>query len=196
MLLSVLIAESVSSEDFYFHRTDGFAANEVLRIQQVRTQYRLAFDRESLRRAIKEAASDDYRLLHLSCHGNDDEVVLTDGASIDWLDLADELRPYARLDRSLVLSSCSGGYVGVTKALQKAGVVFGYVFGSTSSEGVGFTDSCLAWSVLYSQIIKHGFSRQDLKATLGKINAVVPGDFVYRRWNGLRYLVYPRFARR
>ncbi|MEO8713391.1 MAG: hypothetical protein ABI369_00105, partial [Acetobacteraceae bacterium] len=77
MPLSVLIAESVGAEDFYFHRTDGFAANEVLRIQEVRSRYRIAFDRKSLNRAILEANRDDYRILHISCHGNDEQVGLT-----------------------------------------------------------------------------------------------------------------------
>lgn len=194
--LSVLIAESVGAEDFYFNRTDGFAANEVLRIQQVRSRYRIAFDRKSLNRAILEADRDDYGILHISCHGDDEQIGLTDGTAINWPDLAGDLLPFANSDRALVLSSCSGGYVGVTKAFQKAGVAFQYVFGSTSPAGVGFTDSCLAWSILYSQIVEHGFSRPALRSTLDKINAVVPGDFVYRRWNGSRYLHYPSFAQR
>jgi hypothetical protein len=90
-----------------------------------------------------------------------------------------------------------GGYVGLSKALQKLGVAFQFIFGSTSSAGVGFTHSCLAWSILYNRLVEQGQSRfalPELRTTLDKINSVVPGDFVYRRWNGSVYLRYPRFA--
>jgi hypothetical protein len=100
------------------------------------------------------------------------------------------------MDRALVLSCCSGGYVGVTKAFTKNNIIFGHVFGSTSEGGVGFTDSCLAWSILYSQIYEHGFSAANLRKTLDKINYAVPGDFSYRRWDGQTYLHYPAFAAR
>jgi len=194
--LSVMIAESVGRKDFYIGQTDGYAANEVLRIQQVRAAYRVVLDKPRLIRAIAEACILNMKILHLSCHGDDDGIVLTDGTEIDWLSLGKLLRRYARLDRSLVLSCCSGGYVGVTKAFQKEAVIFGHVFGSTAEEGVGFTDSCLAWSILYNQIYEHGFARSDLRRTMDKINFAVPGEFLYRRWNGSRYLRYPTFGAR
>ncbi len=194
--LSVMIAESVGPKDSYVRRTDGFAANEVLQIQQVRTQYRIVLDLPRLIRAIAQARIGNFQVFHLSCHGNDDGILLSDGTAVNWLKLGKLMRKYANLNRSLVLSCCSGGYVGVTKALQKEDVFFGYVFGSTAKEGVGFTDSCLAWSVLYSQIYEHGFSRVELRKTLDKINVVVPGKFLYRRGNGSQYLRYPVFAER
>jgi len=194
--LSVLIAESVSRDDFYDRRTDGYAANEILRIQQVRSDYRLVLDRRLLVRAVNSAAAQNFTVFHLSCHGDDDGILLADEDFVDWLNLGVLLRGYARMDRALVLSCCSGGYVGVTKAFEKSGVFFGYVFGSTSVSGVGFTDCCLAWSILYSQILEYGLSAANLRKTLDKINYAVPGDFSYRRWDGQTYLHYPAFAAR
>ena len=118
-----------------------------------------------------------------------------------WLDLAGLLRPFGgipnRANRILIVSSCMGGYAGLSKALQKRRVAFRFIFGSTAKGGVGFTHSCLAWSILYNRFVELGSSRfalPELRRTLDKINQVVPGDFVYRRWNGTIYLRYPKFA--
>lgn len=194
--LSVLIAESLDPDDFYDRRLDGYAANEVLRIQNVRSSYRVVLDNPRLRKSIAEAAGSDFTVYHLSCHGDDDGITLADEGFIPWLEFARLMTGYATLDRILVLSCCSGGYVAVTKALAKAGCTFGYVFGSSAEEGVGYTDSCLAWSMLYSRFAESGFSRSKLRQIIDKINFVVPGSFVYRRWDGTKYLRYPTFATR
>jgi hypothetical protein len=203
MEFSVFIAESVQPEDFYDGRTDGFAANEVLKIQQVRTAYKIVVDRKHLVRAMEDAPSGSFQVLHISAHGSDEGIELTDGDFVTWLDLSRLLRPFASVSiqpkKVLVVSSCMGGYVGLSKALQKLEVAFRFIFGSTSSKGVGFTHCCLAWSILYNRLVEQGDARYEigeLRATLDKINQVVPGDFVYRRWNGSVYLRYPGFATR
>jgi hypothetical protein len=201
MDFSVFVDESVEAEDFYEGRTDGFAANEVLKIQQVRTSYKMVFDRDHLTRAIRDARAGNFQVLHISAHGNDGGISLTDGDFVTWLDLAGLLRPFggvpSKASSVLVVSSCLGGYVGLSKALQKRNVAFRFIFGSTASAGVGFTHSCLAWSILYNRFVELGSSRFDLaklRTTLDQINQVVPGAFVYRRWNGSVYLRYPKFA--
>lgn len=130
--ISVVVAESVGPRDFYLRRTDGYAAHEVLRIQQTTADYRVSLDKARLIRAIAEAHLYKFKVFHLSCHGNDDGVVLSDGCFLDWLSLGKLFRRYASEDRVLVLSCCSGGYVGVTKAFKKENIVFGFVFGSTA----------------------------------------------------------------
>lgn len=194
--LSVLIAESLDPDDFYNRRLDGYAANEVLRIQDVRSSYRIVLDKRRLQKSIAEAADGRFMVYHLSCHGNDDGITLADNCFLPWLEFARLMADYATQDRMLVLSCCSGGYVAVTKALVKAGCTFGYVFGSSADTGVGYTDSCLAWSILYSRFVESGFATSELRQTIDKINFVVPGSFVYRRWNGRKYLHYRTFASR
>jgi hypothetical protein len=201
MDFSVFVAESVQSVDFYEGRTDGFAANELLKIQQVRTSYKIVFDKDHLARAIGDARAGDFQVLHISAHGDNRGISLTDGNFVTWLDLAELLTTFGgvpnKAGRILVVSSCMGGYVGLSKALQKRKVAFRFLFGSTARAGVGFTHSCLAWSILYNRLVELGSSRFDLaelRTTLDKINYVVPGDFVYRRWSGSVYLRYPKFA--
>jgi len=198
---SVFVAESVQANDFYEGRTDGFAANEVLKIQQVRTSYKIVLDRNHLARAISDARAGDFQALHISAHGDDRGISLSDGDFVTWLDLAGLLIRFGgipnKAKKILIVSSCMGGYVGLSKALEKRGVAFRFIFGSTANAGVGFTHSCLAWSILYNRFVELGrsrFDRAELRNTLNKINQVVSGDFVYRRWNGSVYLRYPGFA--
>ncbi len=187
MDLLVFVAESVKAEDFYEGRTDGFAANEILKIQQVRTSYKIVFDRNHLVRAIGDALAGDFQALHLSAHGDERGISLTDSDFVTWLEPAELLR---RLGGNPNKARPIGSWL-----FQVAWARF--IFGSTAIGGVGFTHSCLAWSILYNRFVELGssrFDRAELRTTLDKINQVVPGDVVYRRWNGTVYLRYPRFA--
>lgn len=189
--ISVFIAESVSSSDFYAGRTDGHAAKEVVRLHQIRCEYRVVLDRIHLKKAVQEALKDDFGVFHLSCHGDDDGIRLSDGEDLGWSALAAILKPLASEKRLLVMASCSGGYAGLATELRKAQAIFGYVFGSTAEAGVSFTHSCLAWSVLYNRLIEGQFHKKGIKKTIDGINGIVAGDFVYRRWDGTQYLHYP-----
>lgn len=190
MLGSVFIIESLDPEDFYERRLDGHAANEILKILDVATHYRIAFTRPLLKRAVNEAVKCDSEVLHFSSHGNDTGVFMTNGQKLDWNELVELLKPAAGPDKALVMATCGGGDKQLTKALTEADVIFGWVFGSTADE-VAFSDSCLAWSILYNRLVDHGFKKHELKTTLKAINTAIEGDFVYRRWNGKKYLHYP-----
>ena len=187
---SVYILESLKPKDFYERQLDGHAANEVLRVLGTRAEYRIAFTKALVERAIAEASAGKFEVLHFSSHGHSGGIRLTDGTRLSWAEFAEVVRPASGEDKALVMATCGGGDRELTKALVKAGVVFGWVFGSTSDE-VYFVDSCLAWSILYNRLYDHGFEREDLKITLKAINAAIVGDFVYRRWTGKKYLHYP-----
>ena len=187
---SVYIVEALNPKDFYERRLDGHAANEMLRILGTRTQYRIAFTQALLRRAITEAAEGNFEVLHFSSHGDSAGVELTNGKTLNWAQFVDLIRPASGPNKALVMATCGGGDKELTKALIGAGVKFGWVFGSTA-DTIAFSDSCLAWSILYNRLFDHGFERKDLKVTLEAINAAIDGDFVYRRWDGRRYLHYP-----
>lgn len=190
LLKSVYIIESLRAKEFYDHCLDGAAANEMLKLLDVRSQYRVALDRKHLEKAISDAVRGDFEVIHLSAHGDRAGVELTDGDEISWEELAEMLRPAAGPKKSLVMATCKGGDKKLAKALRKSGVLFGYVFGSTAKT-VTFSDSCLAWSILYNRLVDHGFKRGALIPTLTAINAAIEGDFVYRRWTGKRYRYFP-----
>jgi hypothetical protein len=128
----------------------------------------------------------------LSCHGDESGVELSDGDALTWAELAEVLKPLAQSDRLLVMASCSGGNPGLTRALALAGATYGYVFGSNTDPkiGVSFTHSCLAWSVLYNGLIEKGVTPQSARTSINRMNEVVKGDFVYRRWDGKAFRRY------
>jgi hypothetical protein len=194
-LASVFIIESLNPKDFYDRRLDGHAANEMLRILGTKTEYRIAFTRSLVEHAISEAAANDFEVLHFSAHGNGKGIKLTSGKALSWSEFVDVIRPASGLNKALVMATCGGGDKKLTKALTAAGVVFGWVFGSTA-DAVTFSDSCLSWSILYNRLYDHGFERNDLMVSLKAINAAIVGDFVYRRWDGKEYLHYPPEAGR
>jgi hypothetical protein len=190
MLDSVYILETLSPKDFYERRLDGHAANEILKILDVTTEYRIAFTKPLVERAITEAAKSKAQILHFSSHGNSTGVILTNRKNISWKAFVELIKPAAGPDKALVMATCGGGDQQLTKALTAADVVFGWVFGSTA-EKVHFSDSCLAWSILYNRLYDHGFDKHALMTTLKAINAAIDGDFVYRRWTGKKYLRFP-----
>ena len=190
MLGSVYIVETLDPDDFYERRLDGHAANEILKILDVATEYRIAFTKTLVTRAIAEAANSKSQVLHFSSHGNNTGVFLTNGKKLSWKAFVELIKPVAGPGRALVMATCGGGDNKLTKALTADGVIFGWVFGSTA-ETVAFSDTCLAWSILYNRLFDHGFKKSALMTTLEVINAAIEGDFVYRRWDGKKYLRYP-----
>ena len=190
MLRCGFILESLHPEDFYERRLDGHAANEILNILDVATEYRIAFTKPLAERAISDAVKVECQILHFSSHGNGTGIRLTNGKDLSWKEFVELVKPVAGPEKALVMATCGGGDKELTKALATAGVVFGWVFGSTADQ-VTFSDSCLAWSILYNRLVDHGFEKAALMKTLKAINAAIDGDFVYRRWNGKKYLRYP-----
>jgi hypothetical protein len=197
MTFKVFIAESNDPEDFYFGQLDGFAANEVLKVRRIRTRYRVVFNREMLRKAIAEATKWEADIFHLSCHGGEEGIQLCDqrtsGDVLSWEEVAADFQPFATQNKVLVNSSCMGGHRGVAEAFRKAKSRFGYICGSTS-EAVTFHDSCVAWSILYNVPSNDGTTgSRTFRTAIDKINSVVSGNFVYRRWDKdiKRYRTHP-----
>jgi hypothetical protein len=145
----VFIAESNSPQDFYHGRLDGYGANELLKVRRIPSRYRLTFNLDMLRLAIKEAERYEGDIFHVSCHGNDKGIALSDGTDLSWDALASEFTTFSNERRILVNSSCEGGHRGIAQAFKKASSQFGYICGSTA-ETVTFHDSSLAWSILYN----------------------------------------------
>ncbi len=191
----VFIIESPSATDFYLDRLDGRAARDVLKLENTQVAYRVALDKKKLFMGIKEAARLEFDVLHLSCHGDDVGIQLSDMSIIDWLELVDLLDVFATPQRILVMSSCAGGSIGLTKALVNQDTIFGWVFGAVKN--IGFTDSCLAWSILYRLLEKLDgpCDSETGQRAVDAINALVEGNFLYRRWDASlkKYRVYPRY---
>ena len=141
--VGILIAGSASPRDLCHETFDGFAANEVLKLRRDRTTCRVVLTADPVRKVVTLAADRGYSRFHPSRHGNEDGVRLNDRTWPDCPEIAWILSPLSGAGRMLITSSRSGGYVGLTKALQKVDVRLSHVFGSTAGDGVDFVRSSL-----------------------------------------------------
>jgi hypothetical protein len=192
--LKVFIAESVSHEDFYDRDWEGHAAEEIIRLLDGRTRYRIVLNRTLLRRAIKEASGNGYGIFHLSCHGNQDGVQLSGRRNLSWRKLAEYFQEAKSAPDVLVLSSCVGGDDGIARAFEKLSRRPGVIFGaeaSKKSDLITLPSACISWSILYSVLAEDGMTADAFKNAVDKMNKVTPHQFVYRRWHGGKYRRYP-----
>ena len=67
-----------------------------------------ALDLRHFRKAIDLAARDNYEVLHLSCHGDDIGIALTDNTYIEWPQFAAIFQEKRYKPAALVISACCG----------------------------------------------------------------------------------------
>jgi hypothetical protein len=98
----VYIVESPSSEDFLFGRREGQSLSEMLKLSQIPNVYLVAIDEPGFDRAVEIVLKDfQERLgretgpvmpfLHLSCHGTEDGLLLSNEDIISWDTLREKL---------------------------------------------------------------------------------------------------------
>jgi hypothetical protein len=193
-MLKVFIAESVSHEDFYDRDWEGHAAEEIIRLLNGRTRYRIVLNKTLLRRAIKEAADNSYEIFHLSCHGDEDGVQLSGKRNMSWQELAEYFQEAKSAPSVLVLSSCVGGDAGIARGFEKLDRRPTVIFGAEATaedDLITLPNACISWSILYSVLAAEGMTPEAFKEAVTKMNKVTPHQFVYRRWDGEKYLRYP-----
>ena len=195
--LKVFIAESVTHEDFYDRDWEGHAAEEIVRLLDGRTRYRIVLNKTLLRRAIKEAANNDYSIFHLSCHGDESGVQLSGNRDVSWQELAEYFQKAKSAPEALVLSSCVGGDAGIARAFGKLDQRPTVIFGAEATKKddlITLPSACISWSILYSVLATEGMTPDAFKEAVTKMNKVTPHQFVYRRWDDKGYRRYPRAA--
>jgi hypothetical protein len=190
--LKTFVAESVSPEDFYNSRWEGYVVEEIVRLLGGRTLYRIVVTPALLTDAIFLAASNKCDVFHLSCHGDDTGVELTDGTELSWKELADAFQKANPMPSALILSSCLGGDQGLAQAFEKHKRQPKVIFGTESqNKELTFSGACISWPILYTDLVKRGMRREVFIDAVKKMNQITPHEFVYRRWDGERYLRYP-----
>ena len=75
--MKVLFAESSYPEEFYRRRLDGNSTAGLLDTMGINSKLRYVLVFELLKRAIDECANGNFQVLHLSCHGDEKSIVLT-----------------------------------------------------------------------------------------------------------------------
>jgi hypothetical protein len=95
----VHIIESPSANDLLDGRTEGRVLNEILNLANIPHCYNLVTTKETFNTALGtrlDEASMNFQknpILHLSMHGNEDGIALTDNTFLEWADLQARLTP-------------------------------------------------------------------------------------------------------
>jgi hypothetical protein len=175
--LKVFIAESVTHEDFYDRDWEGHAAEEIVRLLNGRTRYRIVLNKTLLRRAIKEAVDNGYGIFHLSCHGDEGGVQLSGKRDVSWRELAEYFQEAESAPVVLVLSSCVGGDAGIARAFEKLKRRPTVIFGAEATDDddlITLPSACISWSILYSVLAVEGMTPGAFKEAVTKMNKVTP----------------------
>ena len=113
----VYVIESPTSNDLLDGRTEGRALTEALALARIPSWYGLVTDQDTMHSAIRQRLSEAWKhwqlppVLHLSMHGSQDGVDLTNGSFLSWHDLRGLLLPLNRAMQGgllICMSTCFG----------------------------------------------------------------------------------------
>jgi hypothetical protein len=189
--INVLIIESSAAKDFYSDQLDGPATLQLLKVLNLEVKLRYAINKNIFKLALREAAEGNYNIVHISCHGTTEGLILADKSKPTWKELADVFQNYELKLDALVMSSCCGASSGIGNAFEKVKVRPNIIFGSTDSRY--YDEYAVAWAILYRTFLNKKVTRDAAQDALAHITAVVEPSFRYRRWDDekKRYLCYP-----
>ena len=186
--LSVFLAESMNAKDMYRGDLEGKAIEEILKLLGVRVISKTVTDKDQLSKAIGQARKKGFAAFHLSCHANRRGLELTSDPDLSWADFA-KIAGSKLKGMILCLSACKAGNKAVAKELQKHKSTPTYIVGPKSQ--LSYPQACVAWTVFYYYLGKKGIGREHIRCALHRMNRAVDTDFIYRHWDGEKYLRYP-----
>jgi hypothetical protein len=196
--LKVFVAESVKPEEFYHRCWEGHVVEEIVRLLDGKTSYRMVLNADLLRKAIKTASENGYNVFHLSCHGSKSGISLSDKTNISWDELAELFQRAEQMPKALVLSSCVGGDRGIARAFKERKKRPQVIFGAEASDEehlLTFPGACVSWPILYTSLATGGMTPEAFKDAVRKMNRITNHEFVYRRWHKGKYRRYPSHLR-
>jgi len=141
----VFILESLAIQDERSKRFEGRVLADVLRMCGKSPEYFYFRTEEELEQLALEFRRSGYRFLHLSCHGNDQEIATTYG-SVSYTRFAEIFGGHLQ-NRRLFVSACEVGneLFGVTVAAKNRGM---YSIASPRVK-IEFDKAVALWSALY-----------------------------------------------
>jgi hypothetical protein len=160
----VHIIESPSAADLLTDQIEGRALCGALQIARIPHRYNLASNLETFRlalserliQAIHEFESDRRKpILHLSMHGNEQGVGLTDSSFLSWSDLQRELQPLLNAMQGgllICMSSCFGSSGCRIAMHDSKDHPFWALVGNSSS--VEWSDAAIAYITFYHHFFK------------------------------------------
>ena len=156
----VHIVESPSSLDLLDGRTEGRSLSAFLDLAEIPNSYCLATDSETFALAMNDRLFDGinkheaFPLIHLSTHGNKNEIALTNNHRISWDSLAGELSPINQAMNGLLvvcLSACQG--ISANNMVWKAAQLPMKTLVASRGD-VGWHEAAVAFATFYNHFLK------------------------------------------
>jgi len=161
----LFIIESLRFSDERKLRFEGRLLTDILRMsrQGVEVEYLYIRTRQELGVALKRFHRSRKRYLHLSCHGNSNEIGLSLD-SVPFDEFSDEIAPYMDKKQRLFFSACSVVNENLATAVMQ-GSGCQSVIGPRKD--ISFGDAALMWASFYHLMFR---DKDQNKMTSGKIS--------------------------
>lgn len=163
----VYIVESPGSHDLYDRRSEGEALQKTLRLSGIQSSYHLAIDKQIFSYAFRQGLINHYKnaynydpIIHISAHGDQNGIGLTNGERINWNELRQYLQPLNNVLKGgllLSMSSCFG-LSGCKMSMLDNNYPCAAIIGSHSSPTWGETN--IAYAVFY-HLFRRGLNLQE-----------------------------------
>ena len=141
-----------------------------------------AIDKYHFSKAIALAASGNYDVLHLSSHGDNVGLAMTDNKPLGWSDLAALFAKHDYNPSALVMSACCGASDNIGEAFENVTTRPEIIFGTTDARD--YNEYALAWTILYNKFNQEGVDRDVAQQALKEIHATGGSTFRHLRWDG------------
>jgi hypothetical protein len=194
--VKLLIIEASDPEDFFDETLDGPVTYHLAKLLQIDSLLVYALDEDHLEKAIALAAKHHYNAIHLSCHGDEDGIAVTDCTNIDWPDFVQLFNSQKYSPEALIMSSCHGAGDGLADEFTKVRLRPKIIFGSRDKRN--YIEYAVAWTILYRLFATKGIDRKVGQRALRAICSVAHKNFRYLRWhdNKKEYVQFPGEGRR
>lgn len=189
----VYIIESPSDIDLLDSRTEGKTLCSALDLAAIRHSYSLVTTKRALTIAINNKIIEFIQqhnampILHLSMHGNDDGIFLTDGDFISWEALRfmlNDLMNFMQGGLLICMSSCRGSSAMKMAMNEDNGHPFGVLIGN--KQDANWDDAAVPYVTFYHHLFKNTPLDQcvdNMRIASGDNNFInLSGQFIKQRW--------------
>ena len=211
----VFILESPNALDLLEGRGERSSIEQVCKLFEHDTTAFLLRDSAELKQTLmylssigeKKEAGDAPLFIHISAHGNSEEIVVGPD-HVPWKDLADMIsEAYENLNQYkgriiLILSACGANEQKLTKFIKQkyhkreiqSPPEYIFVF---STDSVPWADAVVTWTIFYRKAVKLRFeteSKKEVQNFLTRLRKSGFGSLTYFRWDqeSSKYLRYGR----
>lgn len=181
-MLSVFVIESVGANDLVDRRSEGRVVAQALELLGMPCVFKEAMCKDDLFTLLEVFVRSGCSVLHLSCHGNDGGVGLTNGDYVSWNELFTKLEPFMG-SKHLFLSSCSA--VATDRLVRLFETSDRRPFEVVGSpDDIEWRHAHLAWSMIYSAFClpDAGDMGDEMTRTLAAIRLATECEFVVNFW--------------